>query len=95
MTCSPFMVKCNGCQEPGQESQFILKLSSMVTKPLWSIYLGSRQVVCKLPYRPHTLCLSSQFPDAAREQGNDKHIPQVRDQLYVIDSGISMETVNT
>lgn len=41
------------------------------------------------------IVLSSQFPDAAREQGNDKHIPQVRDQLYVIDSGISMETVNT
>lgn len=89
------MVINNGSQEPGPESQFILKLSSTITKPLWSIYLGSRQVVCELPYRPLTMCLPSQFPDAASGQGNDKHIPQVRDQLYVIDSGISMETVNT
>lgn len=89
------MVMSNGSQEPGQESQFILKLSSTVTKPLCNTYLGSRQVVCELPYRQLTMCLSSQFPDAASGLGNDKYIPQVRDQLYVIDSGISMETVNT
>jgi hypothetical protein len=55
---------------------------------------------CEMPWRTFTkkkkkkTRLSPRLPDAAREPGNDPHIPQVRDPFYVTDS-ISTETINT
>lgn len=46
-----------------------------------------------MPWRAFTK-QSPRLPEAAREQGNDQHIPQVRDPFYVTDS-ISTETINT